>query len=52
MYFRTNKEKGNTSLGIAIAYYASNGYTVPIPLNEIKNKSTLIICKKYEKYKI
>ena len=28
MNFITNKEKGNTSLGIAIAYYTSNGYTV------------------------
>ena len=28
MNFKTNKEKGNTSLGIAIAYYSSNGYTV------------------------
>lgn len=34
MNFKTNKEKGNTSLGIAIAYYASNGYTVSIPLND------------------
>jgi len=28
MIFTTNKEKGNSSLGIAIAYYSSNGYTV------------------------
>lgn len=28
MNFKTNKEKGNTSLGIAIAYYVSNGYKV------------------------
>ena len=26
MKFNTNKEKGNTGLGIAIAYYTSNGY--------------------------
>ena len=26
MVFNTNKEKGNSSLGIAIAYYSSNGY--------------------------
>lgn len=26
MKFSTNKEKGNTGLGIAIAYYTSNGY--------------------------
>lgn len=37
MDFKTNKEKGNTSLGIAIAYYASNGYTVSIPLNDTQD---------------
>ena len=37
MNFKTNKEKGNTSLGIAIAYYASNGYTVSIPLNDTQD---------------
>ena len=65
MVFTTNKEKGNSSLGVAIAYYSSNGYAVSIPLNdtqdlemyvipikEIKNKSTLNICNKYEKYKV
>ena len=36
MYFSTNKEKGNTSLSIAIAYFSSNGYTVSIPLNDTK----------------
>ena len=37
MIFNTNKEKGNSSLGIAIAYYSSNGYTVSIPLNDTLN---------------
>lgn len=37
MNFTTNKEKGNTSLGIAIAYYASNGYIVSIPLNDTQD---------------
>ena len=32
MYFSTNKEKGNTSLGVAIAFFTSHGYTVSIPL--------------------
>ena len=32
MIFNTNKEKGNSSLGIAIAYYSSNGYVVSFPL--------------------
>ena len=34
MKFKTNKEKGNTGLGVAIAYYSSNGYIVSIPLND------------------
>ena len=66
MIFNTNKEKGNSSLGIAIAYYSSNGYTVSIPLNDTQDydliidknnvlkkvqvKSTLNICDKYKKY--
>lgn len=28
MNFSTNKEKGNSGLGIAIAYFSVNGYTV------------------------
>lgn len=28
MFFSTNKEKGKASLGIAIGYFSSNGYTV------------------------
>ena len=32
MVFSTNKEKGNTSLGMAIAYFTSQGYAVSIPL--------------------
>ena len=30
MKFNSNKEKGNTGLGIAIAYYSANGYTIKI----------------------
>ena len=91
MNFNTNKEKGNTGLGVAIAYYTSNKtkygvYQVPlkscggtlgktyktiintdieelfiltgdmsmyiIPKECIKNKTTLNICSKYEKYKV
>ena len=37
MSFETNKEKGNTGLGIAIAYYTSNGYIVSIPLNDTQD---------------
>ena len=42
MKFKTNKEKGNTSLGIAIAYYSSNGYTVSIPLNDTQDYDLII----------
>lgn len=30
----TNKEKGNLGIGIAIAYFTTNSYTVSIPLND------------------
>ena len=42
MVFNTNKEKGNSSLGIAIAYYSSNGYTVSIPLNDTQDYDLII----------
>lgn len=42
MKFSTNKEKGNTGLGIAIAYYASNGYTVSIPLNDTQDYDLIV----------
>ena len=42
MDFKTNKEKGNTGLGIAIAYYSMNGYTVSIPLNDIQDYDLVI----------
>lgn len=42
MKFKTNKEKGNTGLGIAIAYYSSNGYTVSIPLNDTQDYDLII----------
>ncbi len=42
MVFNTNKEKGNTSLGIAIAYYSSNGYTVSIPLNDTQDYDLIV----------
>ena len=31
MVFDTNKEKGNSGLGMAIAYYSCNGYIVSVP---------------------
>jgi len=42
MKFITNKEKGNTGLGIAIAYYTSNGYTVSIPLNDTQDYDLIV----------
>lgn len=42
MLFNTNKEKGNTGLGMAIAYYSSNGYTVSIPLNDTQDYDLVI----------
>ena len=42
MRFSTNKEKGNTSLGIAIAYYTSNGYIVSIPLNDTQDYDLIV----------
>lgn len=42
MKFTTNKEKGNTSLGMAIAYYTSNGYVVSIPLNDTQDYDLIV----------
>lgn len=42
MNFSTNKEKGNTGLGIAIAYYTSNGYIVSIPLNDTQDYDLIV----------
>ena len=51
MKFSTNKEKGNTGLGVAIAYYTSNGYTVSIPLNDTQDYD-LIVDKNSMLYKV
>lgn len=42
MNFSTNKEKGNAGLGIAIAYFSVNGYTVSIPLNDTQDYDLVI----------
>lgn len=42
MVFNTNKEKGNSSLGIAIAYYSSNGYIVSVPLNDTQDYDLVV----------
>lgn len=40
--FDTNKDKGRTSLGISIAYFLANGYTVSIPLNDTQDYDLVI----------
>ena len=42
MNFTTNKEKRNYGLGIAIAYFSVNGYTVSIPLNDTQDYDLVI----------
>ena len=42
MFFSTNKEKGNSGLGMAIAYFSANGYTVSIPLNDTQDYDLVI----------
>lgn len=34
MLYETNKEKGRAGMAMGIAWFASNGYTVSIPLND------------------
>jgi len=51
MQFTTNKEKGNSGLGIAIAYFSTNGYTVSIPLNDTQDYD-LIIEKEKQFYSV
>ena len=43
MNFKTNKEKGNSSLGMAIAYFTTNGYVVSIPLNDTQDYDFLFV---------
>ena len=42
MNFNTNKEKGNAGLSMAIAYFASNGYAVSIPLNDTQDYDLIV----------
>ena len=34
MEIKTNKQKGNAGLSIAVAYFGTNGYTISLPLND------------------
>lgn len=42
MIFKSNKEKGNAGLGIAIAYYSTSGYIVSIPLNDTQDYDLIV----------
>ncbi len=42
MDFITNKQKGNSGLGMAIAYFSTNGYTVSIPLNDTQDYDLIV----------
>ena len=42
MNFSTNKEKGNSGLGIDIAYFSSHGYIVSIPLNDTQDYDLIV----------
>ncbi len=42
MKFKTNKEKGNSGLGMAIAYFSTNGYVVSISLNDTQDYDLII----------
>lgn len=42
MLFNSNKEKGNAGLGMAIAYFSGNGYTVSIPLNDTQDYDLVV----------
>lgn len=43
MNFGTNKEKGNSGLGMAIAYFTTNGFVVSIPLNDTQDYDLKIV---------
>ena len=42
MKFNSNKEKGNSGLGMAIAYFSTTGYVVSIPLNDTQDYDLIV----------
>lgn len=42
MAFDSNKNIGNSSLGIAIAYFTNKNYTVSIPLNDTQDYDLIV----------
>ena len=51
MLFDNNKNIGNSSLGIADAYFCSNGYVVSIPLNDTQDYD-LVVEKDNKLYRV
>ena len=51
MLFKSNKEIGNSSLGIAIAYFACSGYIVSIPLNDTQDYD-IVVEKNNQLYRV
>lgn len=42
MLYGTNKERGNSGLALAIAYYGSNGFCVSVPLNDTQDYDLVV----------
>lgn len=42
MVFSTNKERGNSGLAMAIAYFGCNGNTVSIPVNDTQDYDLVV----------
>lgn len=42
MIDKTNKQRGNCGLGIAIAYFTTNGYIVSVPLNDTQDYDLIV----------
>ena len=42
MKFSSHKERGNSGLGMVIAYFSTNGYVVSIPLNDTQDYDLVI----------
>ena len=51
MLFDNNKNIGNSSLGLAIAYFSSHGYVVSIPLNDTQDYD-LVVEKDNQLYRV
>lgn len=52
MIFNTNKDKGNSGLGIAIAHFMTNGQTVSIPVNDTQDYDIIVDDGKLNKVQV